>query len=261
MLLRHIHLREAARADDEARKPATHAIRRALVRCGIGAAVLAVLYLLIHFLIPYMPDLREWVKSLGFWGPLVYCIIFIVLTAVFFPESVIAIAAGTLFGFWMGIVWVVVAGTIGATLIFLVGRTVFYRPVRRRLEQHPKLMAFDKAAGKEGFKLMLLLRLCPLNYSLLCYVLSVSSAKFRPYVLACIGMFPGNISTVYFGFTARHVTEVAGGASTDWVKEVSIYVGLGFAILASAVVARIAMRSVKKMQDEPAESTQTVPQS
>ena len=148
--------------------------------------------------------------------------------------------------------------TIGAILIFFISRKLLYKPVRRRMEQHPKLMAFDEAAGKQGFKLMFLLRLAPVNYSLLCYVLSVSSAKFRPYALACLGMFPGNISTVYFGFTARHVTEVASHqASTNWVKETSIYAGLGFAILASAVVARIAMRAVKKMQDTPTNDSQT----
>jgi len=258
MLLRHIHIKEADRADVEAQQPAKHTIQHALLRCLVGALILAVLYLLIHFLEPYMPDLRALVTSLGLWGPLVYCVIFIVLTVLFFPESIIAIAAGTLFGFWMGIVWVVVAGTIGAALIFLIGRKFFYTPVRGQLQKHPRLMAFDEAAGKEGFKLMFLLRLSPLNYSLLCYVLSVSSAKFRPYVLACLGMFPGNISTVYFGFTARHVTEVAAHqASTDWVKEVSIYVGLGFAILASTVVARVAMRAVKKMQDTPPDEPQT----
>lgn len=252
MILSNVHLKEAAKADSDASKPVKHTLRRALVRCAIGAVILLGLYLLIHFLEPFMPNLQAWVKSLGLWAPLVYSIIFIVLTALFFPESVVAIAAGTLFGFWLGILWVVVAGTIGAILIFFIGRTLLYTPVRRNLEKHPKLLAFDQAAGKEGFKLMILLRLSPVNYSLLCYVLSVSSAKFRPYVLACLGMFPGNISTVYFGFTARHVTEVASHQkTTDVVKEITIYAGLGFAILASAVVARIAMKAVNKMRDEP----------
>ena len=258
MLLRHFHIQQADQAEHDAAKPAGHALGKAAVKCVAGAAVLGGLFLLIHFLEPFMPDLRAWVKSLGLWGPLVYCVLFIVLTMLFFPESVIAIAAGTLFGFWMGILWVVVAGTIGAMLMFLLSRKLLYKPVRRRMERHPKLMAFDDAAGREGFKLMFLLRLAPVNYSLLCYILSVSSAKFRPYALACLGMFPGNISTVYFGFTARHVTEVASHqTSTSWVKEVSIYAGLGFAILASAVVARIAMRAVRKMQDPPSSDPQT----
>ena len=258
MLLRHIHINQADEADHDAAKPARHTVRKAIIKCVAGAAILGGLFLLIHFLEPYMPDLRAWVKSLGLWGPLVYCLLFIGLTMLFFPESVVAIAAGTLFGFWMGILWVVVAGTIGAILIFFISRKLLYKPVRRRMEQHPRLMAFDEAAGKEGFKLMFLMRLAPVNYSLLCYLLSVSSAKFRPYALACLGMFPGNISTVYFGFTARHVTEVASHqTSTNWVKEVSIYTGLAFAILASAVVARIAMRAVKKMQDAPPSDPQT----
>ena len=86
--------------------------------------------------------------------------------------------------------------------------------------------------------------------------MAVSSAKFRPYALACIGMFPGNISTVYMGFAARHVSEVASGQkSTDWIKEVSIYAGLAFSIAASAFVARLAMKTIKRMQAEGDNST------
>ena len=250
MLLHHFHLRRAEQVAGGAQAPARHAVRKILLQCLLGAIVLTGLFLLIHFLEPWMPSIRTWVKSLGAWGPLAYCLLFIILTIFFFPESVIAIAAGTLFGFWMGILWVVVAGTIAAILIFGLTRSMFRGNIRQRLKQHPKLLAFDEAAGREGFKLMFLLRMAPLNYSLLCYLLAVSSARFKPYALACLGMFPGNISTVYFGYAARHVTEVAShNQPTDWVKETSIYTGLAFTIIASTIVARIAMRTVRKMQD------------
>ncbi|MBM43413.1 MAG: hypothetical protein CMJ36_00145 [Phycisphaerae bacterium] len=251
MPLPHFHIKQAERAASDSQSTPHHAIRKIIGRCAIAAVILVGLYLLIHFMEPWMPDIRTWVKSLGAWGPLAYCLLFIVLTALFFPESVVAIAAGTLFGFWMGILWVVVAGTLGALLIFAITRTLFREPVRQRLRKHPKLLAFDEAAGREGFKLMFLLRLAPVNYSLLCYLLSVSSARLKPYTLACIGMFPGNISTVYFGFAARHVSEVAShNTSTDWVKEASIYSGLAFTVIASTFVARMAMRTVRKMQDQ-----------
>ncbi len=250
MLLRHFHIKQAEQAAGNTQTPPRHAIRNILLKCGLAAVVLVGLYLLIHFLEPWMPDIRTWVKSLGVWGPLAYCLLFILMTALFFPESIIAIAAGTLFGFWMGILWVVVAGTIGALLIFGITRSLFRDSVRQRLQKHPKMLAFDEAAGREGFKLMFLLRLAPLNYSLLCYLLSVSSARLKPYTLACLGMFPGNISTVYFGYAARHVSEVAShNQSTDWVKEASIYMGLAFTVIASTLVARIAMHTVRKMQN------------
>jgi uncharacterized membrane protein YdjX (TVP38/TMEM64 family) len=261
MLLRHFHIKQAERAASHSQTPPRHAIRNILIKCSVAAVMLVGLYLLIHFLEPWMPDIRTWVKSMGAWGPLAYCLLFILLTALFFPESILAIAAGTLFGFWMGILWVVVAGTIGALLIFGITRSLFRESVRQRLHTHPKLLAFDTAAGREGFKLMFLLRLAPMNYSLLCYLLSVSSARLKPYALACLGMFPGNISTVYFGFAARHVSEVAShNQPTDWVKEASIYSGLAFTVIASTFVARLAMHTVRKMQDvhpeEPATSSQ-----
>ena len=249
MLLRHQHVKHAENLDQQPIEQHKHTLKKVLLRCLAGGAILLGLYLLIHFLQPVMPDLQAWVKSLGFWGPLAYCVLFIVLTSLFFPESVFAIAAGTLFGFWLGILWVVVAGTLGAILIFVLARLLFMKPARAYLERHPKLLAFDKAAGDEGFKLMFLLRLAPVNYTLLCYLLSVSSARFKSYALACIGMFPGNISTVYMGFAARHVTQVASHQKgTNWVKEISIYAGLAFSITASAFVAKIAMKAVKKMQ-------------
>jgi len=258
MLLRHFHIKQAEQAASDSQAPPHHAIRNILLKCSIAAIILVGLYLLIHFLEPWMPDIRTWVKSLGAWGPLAFCLLFILLTAMFFPESIIAIAAGTLFGFWMGILWVVVAGTLGALLIFGITRSLFRESIRQRLQKHPKLLAFDKAAGQEGFKLMFLLRLAPVNYSLLCYLLSVSSARLKPYTLACLGMFPGNISTVYFGYAARHVSEVAShNQPTDWVKEASIYSGLAFTVIATTFVARIAMQAVRRMQDAHLEGPAT----
>ena len=251
MFLRHQHVIHAEKLDREDLERHSHTLRKVALRCLAGALVLLGLFLAIRLLEPEMPALQSWMKSLGFWGPLAYCVLFIGLTSVFFPESIIAIAAGTLFGFWMGLIWVVVAGTIGSLLIFVVARHLFMNPARRYLQKHPKLLAFDKAAGREGFKLMFLLRLAPLNYTLLSYLLAVSSAKLRPYALSCIGMFPGNITTVYMGYAARHVSEVASGEkSTDWIKEISIYAGLAFSIAASAFVARLAMKTIKKMQSE-----------
>ncbi len=262
MFLRHQHVKYAEKLDQQDVEPHKHTVRKVILRCLAGAVVLAGLFVVVkYFLEPEMPALQDWMQSLGFWGPLAYCVLFIGLTALFFPESVLAIAAGTLFGFWLGILWVVLAGTVGALLIFFIARHAFMKPARNYLERHPKLLAFDQAAGREGFKLMFLLRLAPVNYSLLSYLMAVSSAKFRPYALACIGMFPGNISTVYMGFAARHVSEVASGQkSTDWIKEVSIYAGLAFSIAASAFVARLAMKTIKRMQAEGDNSTKIDPQ-
>jgi uncharacterized membrane protein YdjX (TVP38/TMEM64 family) len=230
--------------------------RGVAVKCVAAVLLVGALFLLFHFVLePYMPAVEDVMRRLGAWGPLLYIVVFLIATSLFIPESIIAIAAGAIFGLWMGLVWVVVAGTITAVVIFVLGRQFLRSRVEGLLEGHPKIKAVDAAASDAGFRLMVLLRLSPLNFTLLNYLLAVSRARFKPYALACLGMFPGNFSTVYIGFAAKHAADLAkrmkqsGGqlpAGDSLVHELTLFIGLGAAILASVVVARIAMREIHK---------------
>ena len=184
-------------------------------------------------------------------------------TSLFFPESVLAIAAGTIFGLWWGLLWVVVAGTVTAVAIFWLGGRVLRKPVTRILSRHPKINAIDDAASSSGLKLIFLLRLAPLNYTLLCWLLSVSRVRFRTYLISCLGMFPGNFSTVYLGFAARHTADLATRlkdgdppvAGDSLVHEITLYSGLLISILVSLMVARIAMKAIHQSSTTEAEAT------
>ena len=226
-------------------------------------ALVGGLFLLFHYALqPYMSELEEFMRELGAWGPLLYIAVFLIATSIFIPESIIAIAAGAIFGLWMGLLWVVVACTITAVFIFAIGRHFLRERVEVILGGHPKIKAIDKAASDAGFRLMVLLRLSPLNYTLLGYLLAVSRARFKPYFLACFGMIPGNFSTVYIGFAAKHAADLAQGmedcggklpSNTSLTRELTIFIGLGAAILATVVVARIAMREIRKATKEASE--------
>ena len=231
--------------------------KRGLVFKSIaGDAVVGGLFLLFHYVLePYFPAAEEAMRKLGPWAPLLYIGIFLIATSLFIPESILAIAAGAIFGLWMGLVWVVIAGTLTAVCMFVVGRHFLRARVERSLQRHPKIQAIDAAASSAGFRLMVLLRLSPLNFTFLGYLLSVSRARFRPYLLACLGMFPGNFSTVYIGFAARHAADLAKRVKAadghlppgdSIFHEITIFLGLAAAIVASVVVARIAMKEVRK---------------
>ncbi len=250
--------------------PSRHHSWRGVVIKGV-VALLAVgaFFLLFHFVLePFMPEAEAFVVILGGWGPVLFVAIFLIGTSIFVPESVLAIAAGAIFGLWMGLVWVVVAGTISAVFMFILGRHFLRNRVESILNGHPKVRAIDAAASSAGFRLMLLLRLSPLSYTLLNYLLAVSRARFRPYLLACLGMFPGNFSTVYIGFAAKHASDLATRVKDadghlppgdSWVHEITLFVGLAAAILASVVVARIAMREIRKAADAASISAPETP--
>lgn len=224
------------------------AIKFALVLVVLGA----IFFVWQTWIQPQEAQLDAALKRLGPWGPVLFICIFVVATSIFFPESVLAIAAGTIFGLWWGLLWVVVAGTLTAVVIFWLGRRVLREPVTQILDRHPKIKAVDAATSDSGLRLIFLLRLAPLNYTLLCWLLSVSKVRFRTYLISCLGMFPGNFSTVYLGFAARHTADLATRIKAgdppvegdSLVHEITLYSGLVISVIVSLMVARIAMRTI-----------------
>jgi uncharacterized membrane protein YdjX (TVP38/TMEM64 family) len=216
--------------------------------------VLGAIYVVWRFWIqPYETQLADTLQRIGNWAPLLFIGVFLLATLLFFPESILAIVAGTIFGLWWGLLWVVIAGTLTAAVIFFLGRRVLRTRVEHLLAAHPKVKAIDDAASQRGFKLAFLLRLAPVSFAMLNLILSVSRIRFRVYLLSCVGMFPGNFSTVYLGFAARHTADLAqcmkqGHApalqGNGLVHEVSLYLGLGASLLCSLIVAKIAMNAV-----------------
>ncbi|MDG2424488.1 MAG: TVP38/TMEM64 family protein [Phycisphaerales bacterium] len=252
--------------------PRQHSWKKIITRIVVLLVVVALIALLyIYVLQPYMSDIRSFVASLGPWAPLAYITLLFIATMIFLPESIIAIAGGTLFGLWMGWLWVVIACVITALFTFMLTRLFIRKRINRVLKKYPKAYAVEQATGKAGFKILFLLRLAPVNFSLLNYLGSVSPCKFRSYALACIGMIPGNFSTVYMGDVARHTADLAhryktarnaGGdlatsvhaaAKDGIVHEITVYGGLVLAIVASVVVGRIAIKAIhKETQQEKA---------
>ena len=70
----------------------------------------------------FMDGVIAWIDGLGFWGPVIFIILYIASAIFLIPGSVMTASAGTLFGVGMGSLYVSIASTIGATLSFLIGR-------------------------------------------------------------------------------------------------------------------------------------------
>ena len=225
-----------------------------LIKFILAAGVLVAVYLIWQtWISPHEADIERSLERLGPWGPVIFIVAFLIGTSLFFPESVLAIAAGTIFGLWWGLLWVVVAGTLTAVVVYWLGRTALRNRIEPMLARHPRLDAVDEAASGSGLKLILLLRLSPMNFTMLCWLLSISRVRFRTYLLSCVGMFPGNFSTVYLGFAARHTADLANRLKAgdgrppgdSMVHEITLYSGLVVSLVVSLLVARIAVRAMK----------------
>ncbi len=71
---------------------------------------------------PRVGEVTSWVESGWPGAPVVFVLLYVVLTLLFFPGGVLTGAGGALFGVAVGTGLSVVGGTAGATAAFLIGR-------------------------------------------------------------------------------------------------------------------------------------------
>ena len=172
--------------------------------------------------------------------------LYIAATILFVPGLLITMAAGALFGPLKGTVIVSFASVTGASLAFLIGRHLARGWITRKTEDSPRFRAIDEAVGREGGRIVFLLRLSPLfPYNLLNYGLGLTRVRFGSYFIASwIGMLPGTIMYVYLGSLAGSIASLASGTGDG--KTTSQWALYGMGLLATIVVTVLISRIARK---------------
>ena len=226
---------------------------RALVVAGLaGAALLALRQLELG---PQIASFAQWVDGLGALGPAVFVAGYALAVVALVPGSLLTLAGGAIFGLAAGTAWVFAGAFLGSALSFLVARYLARRTVERRLAGNPRFAAVDRAIGREGRKIVFLLRLSPLfPFSLLNYALGLTRVRLADYLLASLGMLPGTLLYVYYGKVLGDVAAVAAGAAVERGPEYWLALGLGLAatVAVTALVTRVARRALaSEVSDAP----------
>ena len=149
-------------------------------------------------------QLQQALQQTGGWAPALYIGLFILLPAFFFPVAVLALAGGLLFGLWWGSVYTFIGAVLNCALMFLLARYVGRSQVQRLVEQKlspqwQRRLQMDD--GKEGFLLLIILRLIPaVPYNLINYTFGLTGISFSSYLLAsAIGIIPGTFAFINIG--------------------------------------------------------------
>ena len=180
-------------------------------------------------------------------APLVFIAVHIVASLTFFPRTVLAVAAGAVFGLWMGTLWAALGSVTGALVGFLVARYVNDGVVD--LESMKRFGPALLRAERGGWRAVALLRLVPvIPHTLGNYALGLTRLDLRSYLLgSLLGQLPMSIVGAEFG--AAGMSLAAG--KTAWIAPTAI----GLAALAlSLAVPRLAARSHKLAVVPPAPS-------
>lgn len=201
----------------------------------------------------FFPTAEAWISGLGPLAPLVFLAVHAAVVPLGFPVSVLGLLAGASFGFGLGALVLTVAALVTASLIFLLSRRLLASQVRRFAASRPRVARFLDLAGQDSLRLMVLLRLSPLHFGLICYLAGASRTRFGPYLLATFCVLPSAVMQAYIGHTARQLGEqVQRGEALGVWQVLLAMAGIVGAVLSVWLVGRLAQRALQHTADERA---------
>ena len=233
--------------DDETTSKSTICRLVALIVILI-ALVLAMKFLPVQ---QWAKNFNDWASQMGVAGVFIFIGVYAVATVLLAPGSVLTIGAGLVFGLWKGFLAVSAGSTLGAALAFLVARFIARDKVEKIARRNEKFRRIDNAIGKEGAKLIFLLRLSPvIPFNVSNYFYGLTAVKFWPYVLASwMGMMPGAFLYVYIGVAGKAAVSVAAsseGMRHGWQYWTLTSTGLVATIIVTILAAKIARDALDK---------------
>ncbi|KAK1380129.1 SNARE associated Golgi protein family [Heracleum sosnowskyi] len=223
----------------------------------VACAKMTILILLIAaiifvcFTLPVKKILKEflvWVEhDLGSWGPLALAVAYIPLTLLAVPAAVLSLGGGYLFGLPVGFCADSVGATAGASVSFLLGRTIAKSFVISKSKDYPQFQAVSLAIEKSGFKIVLLLRLVPFfPFGMMNYLLSVTPVPLGQYMVSSwLGMMPMTLALVYIGTTLKDISDVTDGESSK-----NSWAFLVFGLVVSVVITMCVTKVAKSALDK-----------
>ena len=180
-----------------------------------------------------MSWLGNYLHNLGNMGApvvLVFVLSFAGLSMLGLPLIPFAVTGGILFGVVGGMAWVVTGSTLGAAAGFLVSRYAARGWVAGLVSKSPKLIVIDLAIQREGWKVIALLRMCPLPFGFSNYAYGLTKVSFWHYLGAtAIGILPAEVVSVCLGAAGREIADVKGSA------ELRVLAWVGAAALVAAI--------------------------
>jgi uncharacterized membrane protein YdjX (TVP38/TMEM64 family) len=186
-----------------------------MIRTLVVAAVAIAIALTVIFapVADWFVALVTWIEANRAIAWPMYVAAYIIATVLLLPGSILTLAAGFVFGLPLGVALVSLSSVLGACCAFIVARYLARDWIAARIAEVPRFSALDTAVGKDGFLIVLLVRLSPIfPFNLTNYSLGLTSVRFRHYLLASwIGMLPGTILYVYIGTLALNIAELASG--------------------------------------------------
>jgi len=187
----------------------------------IGALLAIAALVVLGRLAPYrawVDDFAHWISGLGPAAYVLFVLAYVLVTVLMMPAILLTLTAGFVFGLGRGFAITVLAATCGSAASFLIARHLARERVARYAGGNPRYSAIDRAIGREGWRIVFLLRLSPLvPFVFSNYFYGLTAIRFWPYVFASLtGLLPLTFLYVSFGAAARGALVEPTGPAGAW---------------------------------------------
>jgi len=132
-------------------------------------------------------------------GIAIFLALYLLRPLVLFPATGLTVAAGFLFGPWLGLAIVVIAANASAMVTYAVGRW-FGSGTSRTISGDGRLARYRARLHERTFETVLIMRLVLLPYDVVSYLAGVLHVRPLPFLAGtAVGSIPGTIAFVLFG--------------------------------------------------------------
>jgi len=142
---------------------------------------------------------REWIRDLGFWGPILLIgVLALAMVVAPIPNPPFMIAAGIAWGTFLGVVYAIIGQLLGSMIIFALSRKFGRRFIPRLIGQ-AGAERVDRLAKDMGPQVVFWWRMMPVSFDFAAYAAGLTTMSFKLFILL---VFLGSIvpTTVVVGF-------------------------------------------------------------
>lgn len=136
--------------------------------------------------------MQLWFRSQGIWGYLTFIIICIIAAIFMLPGGALAIIAGIAFGGWIGGLLTVIGSTAGASISFMLGKTMLHDSIIERYRGNKTFKKILAGVNQNGTEFLILTRMVPIfPYAIQSYAYALTPMRFWKFtIISGITMMP-----------------------------------------------------------------------
>eukprot|EP00978_Attheya_sp_CCMP212_P038547 scaffold192017_cov55-Attheya_sp.AAC.1 len=202
----------------------------------------------------------EWMTTHTTLAVFAFIAIFVVSTLIIVPPPFLIIGAGYAFAqtsnnkfeaILAALASCFIGSCIGAMIAFYRSRYMMRDLVKLFANRYPIIKAADRALQLNGFRIMLLLRLCPIvPFNGLNYIGGITKVSPKDFTFALVGTLPFQLLLVIIGATTKSLVEVDPNNTQELWLIIVVCAGIGFGIVAIVAAWKTCKKELQKNGDQ-----------